>query len=492
MKSVKLPTGTFEYDLNHPLGKPGGFGQVFIGKSTSSGEQLAVKKLHLSAANAAHRELRIADEMKGRFFEHVVQFIDAGEDAETGDYFVIMPKADCSLQNKMDKVGLFTTAEAASILHQITKGLIEVGELVHRDMNPDNVLFHGGKWKLADFGIARFVEEATASNTLKDCLSPYYAAPEQWRLERATHATDVYALGCIAFCLSIGKPPFIKDPQAEHQNAPVPSFNCAEPRLTTLINMCLRKVASSRPSLSRVRDLLADIIAKPQPCGASPLAALATAAAHISAKEQEVQARSAAAQAAREERAALSRSAYEILADNAERLWGKIHSQAANAQRVTNGGRGVFECQLGNGNLVIILANSNCLEPGSFPYSGWDVVAFSQIIVNQRQPHYCWSASLWFARIPNATEYRWHEASYWSPLQSEQFEPYSLNPGRTADMVASKTIVCGVNFAFGPVVVDDEKEDEFQDRWIWVLSKAAIGELRRPSRMPFGWPPQLL
>ena len=170
-----------------------------------------------------------------------------------------MPKAEDSLQNKVNKNGPLAPTEAASILLQIVKGLIEVGELVHRDLKPDNVLFHEAKWKIADFGIARFVEETTVSNTLKDCLSPYYAAPEQWRLERATHATDVYALGCIAFSLLVGKPPFTKDPQAEHQSAPVPPLSCVETRLTTLTNMCLRKVASSRPSLSRVRDLLADI-----------------------------------------------------------------------------------------------------------------------------------------------------------------------------------------------------------------------------------------
>src|SRR6266540_2018972 len=98
MTPIKLPTGTFEYDPNRPLGRRGGFGQVFAGLSPN-GEDIAVKKLHLSAADAAHRELRIADELRGRSFVHVVPFIDAGEDADTGDYFVVMPKADESLQS---------------------------------------------------------------------------------------------------------------------------------------------------------------------------------------------------------------------------------------------------------------------------------------------------------------------------------------------------------------------------------------------------------
>lgn len=489
MKTVRLPNSTFEYDPARPLGKVGGFGQVFLGK-TSSGEDIAVKKLHLSAADAAHRELRIADELKGRSFEHVLPFIDAGQDADTGDYFVVMPVAEDSLQSKLSQNGPFAATEAASVVLQIAEGLLEVGELVHRDLKPDNVLLHEGKWKIADFGIARFVEEATASNTLKHCLSPHYAAPEQWRLERSSHATDVYALGCIAYCLLVGKPPFTNSPRAEHQNATVPSFNCAEARLATLVNMCLRKVESSRPSLSRVCNVLADIVAKLQPAhGADSLAALASAAAHVSTKEQEAQAREAAANAAGQARSALATSGYEILADSVERLWGKIHAQAANATRVTSGGKGVFECQIGNGQLVINLSRSNRLEPGSFPHSGWDVVAFSEIMVNQRTPRYCWSASLWFAKLKGQADYRWHEASYWS-WAGREFEPYAENPGRNADLAASN-ISHTVKLAFGPIAIDDEKEEEFHERWIWLLSKAAVGQLRGPSQMPFRWPPPL-
>jgi hypothetical protein len=89
-----------------------------------------------------------------------------------------------------------------------------------------------------------------------------------------------------------------------------------------------------------------------------------------------------------------------------------------------------------------------------------------------------------------ASEYRWHEASYWS-INSRQCVPRALSPGKEADLVASKTI-CGISFAFGPCVIDDEQEDQFHERWSWLLSKAATGELRPPSRIPFGWPPPLL
>jgi len=110
-----------------------------------------------------------------------------------------MPKADGSLQGIIDKGRKFSAPDAAAAILQVAKGLLEVNELVHRDLKPDNILLHQGKWKVADFGIARFIQEVTSSRTLKDWMSDHYAAPEQWRSERATHATDIYALGALGF-----------------------------------------------------------------------------------------------------------------------------------------------------------------------------------------------------------------------------------------------------------------------------------------------------
>jgi len=486
MQIIKLPDGTFEFDPTRPLGRPGGFGQVFLGKSPD-GQEVAVKKLHLSAADAAHRELRIGDEFKGRSFEHIVPVIDKGEDADTGDLFVVMPKAERSLQETINESGPFAPLEVTTVLFQVVKGLLEVGELVHRDLKPDNILFHEGKWKIADFGIARFVEDATSANTLKDCLSPLYAAPEQWRFERATHATDVYSLGCIAFCLLTGRPPFTRDPQVEHQRAPVPPFECTESRLTTLINMCLRKEASSRPSLSRIRDILEGIIKKPQPAnGMISSGVLSTAAAQVSTKEQEVQARKAAEEAAHKARIELAKTAYETLADNAERLWRKIHSQAPNASRERSHDPTIFTYSLGDGQLTIDYLENETLEPYLFSSSGWDVVASSKIIVSQQNLRFRWSASLWYSKMQNNLDYRWYEASYW--CMRSDFNPYALDPGRDADLAASSGSH-SVDFAFGPIAIDDEQEDEFHERWIWLLSKAAIGQLKQPSVMPFRWPP---
>jgi eukaryotic-like serine/threonine-protein kinase len=186
--TIKLPKGEWEYDLQAPLGKPGGFGQVFVGRGNGY-DRVAVKRLHLKANDAAHRELEIANELAQFTLEHVIPVLDAGQDALSDYYFVVMPCAEKSLQDEFKAVGKFNEADAVRILQDIAAGLVEARKFVHRDLKPLNILFHDGRWKIADFGIARFVEESTSLQTLKECLSPPYAAPEQFKLEHATSAT---------------------------------------------------------------------------------------------------------------------------------------------------------------------------------------------------------------------------------------------------------------------------------------------------------------
>ncbi|MFH1023567.1 MAG: serine/threonine-protein kinase [Planctomycetota bacterium] len=491
MQPIKLPSGIFLYDPAVLLGKRGGFGQVFLGK-THNGEDVAVKKLHLSAADAAHRELRIADELKGRPLEYVVPFVDAGEDADTGDYFVVMAKAEGSLQNWVDKNGHLAPVETASIILQIVKGLIEVGDLVHRDLKPDNVLLHNGKWKIADFGIARFIEDATATNTLKGCLSPHYAAPEQWMLERATHATDVYALGIVGFFLLTGHPPFKTNPEEQHKKEPLPSFDCMDGRLKSLINMMVRKIPETRPDLIRIDNVLADIVAKPQQSVVSnTLRALANTSAQVSEDEQRLQAEHRSREMERDKRNQLRESAITVLLDNVERLWGKIHEQAPNAKRINY--KSVdksFEFRLGSGSLVLLISRFDFDRSGNYERSGWDVVAKSQISARQNSNGYIWSAALFYAKPKGGTGHRWHEVSFFGWNTDSREQPFA-SFGADADFALSNTM-SKVSAAFGPTVIDDEKEGEFHDRWIWLLSMAARGQLKCPSSLPISsWPPKL-
>src|SRR5260370_36652769 len=110
MPKIALSKGVWLYDSTKPLGKPGGFGTVCEGFSDEHGA-LAVKRLHLTAVDAAHREMSIATDLAGRDLTHVIPVLDAGEDADSSAYFVVMPKAEKTLQADISSGVMFSARE---------------------------------------------------------------------------------------------------------------------------------------------------------------------------------------------------------------------------------------------------------------------------------------------------------------------------------------------------------------------------------------------
>jgi serine/threonine-protein kinase len=267
LETIQLSNSVWTYDPDQRLGT-GKFGTVFLGHSEEHGE-IAVKKLHdtyPAEVYASKRELRIADELARKPYQNVIPLLDSGLDARTNRNYIVMVRAERSLDEVLKQGTLFDSLDAARILFELASGLEEVGDIVHRDLKPGNILLHEGRWKIADFGIARFIEESTSDETLQDFKSKPYAAPEQFNGERATAATDIYSLGCIGYALLTGKSPFhgpAEEYKSKHLNKMPDPIPHANPQLQQLLSGMLQKKQANRPSRQSVLKRLEGILSPP-------------------------------------------------------------------------------------------------------------------------------------------------------------------------------------------------------------------------------------
>lgn len=496
MKEIQLENRKWYYDEANQLGPAGGFGAVYRGTDAEAAE-VAIKRLKLSADQAAHRELRIAEELCGKDFRHVVPVLDWGQDPASGRYFVVMPLADKSLADDLADGASRDDAACVNVLLQIADGLDEVDALVHRDLKPGNILWLREAWAIADFGIARFVEEATSANTVKNCLSPQYAAPEQWRGENTTHATDIYALGCVGYTLILGHPPFLGRGMAEYEHQHLygspPGLEDHSPRLDALLRMMVRKNPEVRPPLDRVRNRLDQILdrtACKHRCG---LAALAEVGAKEAQRAAEAEATEAKKQAEREKRHAIAEEAYSVLHSVMVRLFGEVQDAAPTCKV-----EGDLPPAITSLSPTATLRLRNCLfrvtlpsiqgivPVTAFSRSGWNIILGATLGVVQNDPEYEWLSSLWFGDVNGSGSYRWWEVSYMTnPVFAgrQAYEPFAIQDHTKADEAAAQK-AGKWEIAYGPKPIDGEDARSFCDKWAGRIAKGCEGKLCAPNVLP--------
>ena len=491
MNEIRLQRGRWTYDESKLLGPPGGFGTVYLGFSPN-GDEVAVKRLHKDASELAHREMEIADKLIGREFNHVLPFLDAGLDPDTDSYFLVMPKAEKDLKVELGLVGKFDEDKAVPILKEIISGLLEIPELVHRDLKPANILFHEGKWKIADFGIARFVEEATSSQTLKGCLSYQYAAPEQWQYLHATNATDIYSLGCIGYALLTGSPPFSgpeeSDYKDQHLNQSPPTLSDTSSRLRSLLSIMLRKEPETRPDLIRVEKTLKSLeeAGRGEPPRGAGFDALARAGAADAELLSHREAEEARVKSEQENRSSIAKQGFVILHEILQELVDAIREGAPTA--VVNEKAQECRIALGMGILEWKEINTNTPIPrDAFSNCRWDVVAGIAIRVIQNTPRGPgWGSNLWYLKREHEESFRWNEVAYMDlslAQRRRQYIPFEILSFEDADYAASH-ITHIYQIAYGPKFIDDEDKEDFIERWLERLSKASEGRLQLPNRLP--------
>lgn len=477
-----------EWILGDGIGS-GGFGRVFVAQSP--GEPAAVAKL-VPKTPGAERELLFVDVVGVR---NVVPVIDSGE--TDGSWVLVMPRAKMSLRDRIARVGgPFDVDLALKVVSDIATALVDLAAkgVVHRDLKPENVLLVGDSWCLADFGISRYAEAATAPDTRKYALSPIYAAPERWRAQRATTATDVYSLGVIAYELLSGSRPFegpnMDDLRDQHLHArPAPIANTPA-MLQGLIAECLNKSPEARPTASSLLSRIGRLNQKALGAG---IAKLREAHLREAARRDELGRGESEHKSAGERRSALTSDANVGLHRIARALQEAV-MQAAPSAVLTIGRQGGWSLRLNQGELQFSPAAG--VEPNPWNASaGWsgspkfDVVSSATIsiwIPPDRSGYEGRSHSLWYCDARQEGSYHWFETAFMIsplvPMRGRQ-DPFALEPGEdSAKALGPGLSEFQVAWPFSSVTLGEA--DEFVDRWSAWFADASEGKLTHPRAMP--------
>ena len=203
------------YRLGDRLGA-GGMGEVFVAHDLRLDREVALKLLRADLAQQDGMRERVVAEARlaARLTHpHVVGVLDTGE--QDGRPFVVMERLSGRTLRDELADGPMPPERVRDVGLQVLRALAAAHELgiVHRDVKPGNILDAGvGTWKVADFGIAKWVHaEETLTGTGELLGSPSYLAPERIDGQQAGPASDLYAVGVLLYEALTGRKPFEGD-----------------------------------------------------------------------------------------------------------------------------------------------------------------------------------------------------------------------------------------------------------------------------------------
>ena len=243
------------YRLHERLGV-GGWAEVWRATDEQTGETVALKRLHphvardASARTRLRREAAAVSVIKGPGVVRVRDLVEDGDEvALVLDFVEGEP-----LSEILARDGSLPRRQALAVVAQVAEALAaaHAAGIVHRDVKPSNIIVDpAGAAHLIDFGIAQAAEVSSQLTGVGSVVGTLrYLAPEVLRGEPATPASDVWALGALAYLLVEGQPPFNGVVPAElvaEEASPPPAPTHAEPDLAALILASLARDPAARP-----------------------------------------------------------------------------------------------------------------------------------------------------------------------------------------------------------------------------------------------------
>jgi serine/threonine protein kinase len=224
------------YSLEEQIGA-GGFCEVWRATDTLLTRPVAVKLLHAGYAYQPDARARFEAEARhaGRLsHQNIARVYDYGA-AGPGSSYLVMELIEGPSLDTVLASGPLGAARTLDIVAQVAAGLQAAHNagLVHRDIKPANILFTPeGAVRIMDFGIAHAVGSVPLTATGLVMGTPGYIAPERVAGAQGGPASDLYALGIVAYECLAGAPPFTGPPlevAVAHRDLPLPPLPAALP-----------------------------------------------------------------------------------------------------------------------------------------------------------------------------------------------------------------------------------------------------------------------
>jgi predicted ATPase len=295
-----MPFGN--YEILQRLGA-GGMGEVFRGKDTRLGREVAIKiVLRERETQAADFLSRFEQEARSACMlnhPNIVTIYELGE--VNGTHYIAMELVRGETIRELLASGPIPFHKAIGIAAQVADALAKAHEsgIVHRDLKPANLMVSGdGTAKILDFGLAKLLDSRAQSSDVSTRTGPFtepgsvlgtigYMSPEQATGDATDFRSDQFSFGSVLYEMVTGRHAFEGGSQAEIMaailrdeperldaqmpQAPAPFF--------WIVERCLAKdpkqrYASTRDlarDLAMVRDRIADAPARHTACGCSNL-----------------------------------------------------------------------------------------------------------------------------------------------------------------------------------------------------------------------------
>ena len=233
------------YEIERELGH-GGMATVYLARDRRHARQVALKVLHLELSQALgverfQREIAITASLT---HPNILPLHDSGQSGQR--LFYVTPYIGGeTLRERLNREGQLPLRDAIGITRGVASALehAHARGIVHRDIKPENILMADGQPMVADFGIARMVQETTDEGLTATGVTlgtPAYMSPEQVSGEHVDARSDIYSTGCLLYEMFAGEPPFT-GPTAQA--------------------ILAKRLANPAPDVRQLRDIVPDVLA---------------------------------------------------------------------------------------------------------------------------------------------------------------------------------------------------------------------------------------